>query len=126
LASIAGTAESTLNSNSDVINNVAALNDFINADLTARATTTQRSQFRTLFLSNVRNPAKIVSSGLNGINALPNFSVPTDPFNPCGGMKVQGPGAGLPVWVLAPGGPGAWKRALAAAPMGAGSLPGRP
>jgi hypothetical protein len=65
-----------------VINNVAALNDFINADLTARATTTQRSQFRTLFLNNVRNPAKIVSSGLNGINALPNFSVPTDPFNP--------------------------------------------
>lgn len=74
-------AESTLNSNSDVINNVAALNDFINADLTARATTTQRSQFRTLFLSNVRNPAKIVASGLNGINALPNFSIPTDPFN---------------------------------------------
>jgi hypothetical protein len=75
-------AESTLNSNSDTINNVAALNDFINADLTARATTTQRSQFRTLFLNNVRNPAKIVSSGLNGINALPNFSIPTDPFNP--------------------------------------------
>jgi len=75
-------AESTLNSNSDVINNVAALNDFINADLTARATNTQRSQFRTLFLNNVRNPLKIVSSGLNGINALPNFSVPTDPFNP--------------------------------------------
>ncbi|MBN8279607.1 MAG: hypothetical protein J0M16_03265 [Gammaproteobacteria bacterium] len=75
-------AESTLNSNSDVINNVAALNDFINADLTARATTTQRSQFRTLFLNNVRNPLKIVASGLNGINALPNFSVPTDPFNP--------------------------------------------
>ncbi len=75
-------AESTLNSNSDVINNVAALNDFINADLTARATTTQRSQFRTLFLNNVRNPLKIVSSGLNGINALPNFSVPTEPFNP--------------------------------------------
>jgi hypothetical protein len=75
-------AESTLNSNSDTINNVAALNDFINADLTARATTTQRSQFRTLFLNNVRNPAKIVASGLNGINALPNFSVPTDPFNP--------------------------------------------
>jgi hypothetical protein len=80
-------AESTLNSNSDTINNVAALNDFINADLTARATTTQRSQFRTLFLSNVRNPLKIVSSGLNGINALPNFAVPTDPFvaaNPVG------------------------------------------
>ena len=75
-------AESTLNSNSDTINNVAALNDFINADLTARATTTQRSQFRTLFLNNVRNPLKIVSSGLNGINALPNFSIPTDPFNP--------------------------------------------
>jgi len=73
-------AESTLNSNSDTINNAAALNDFINADLTARATTTQRSQFRTLFLSNVRNPAKIVSSGLNGINALPNFAVPTNPF----------------------------------------------
>ena len=75
-------AESTLNSNSDTINNVAPLNDFINADLTARATTTQRSQFRTLFLNNVRNPLKIVSSGLNGINALPNFSIPTDPFNP--------------------------------------------
>jgi len=75
-------AESTLNSNSDTINNVAALNDFINADLTARATTTQRSQFRTLFLANVRNPAKIVASGLNGINALPGFGTPTDPFVP--------------------------------------------
>ncbi|MEO7386786.1 MAG: hypothetical protein ABIX37_07625, partial [Gammaproteobacteria bacterium] len=74
-------AESTLNSNSDVINNVASLNALIKADLTARATTTQRSQFRTLFLSNVRSPAKIVSSGLNGINALPNFSVPTVPYS---------------------------------------------
>ncbi len=74
-------AESTLNSNSDAINNVAALNDFINADLTARATTTQRANFRTLFLSNVRSPLKIVSSGLNGINALPNFAVPTDPYS---------------------------------------------
>ena len=84
-------AESTLNSNSDAINNVAALNDFINADLTARATTTQRSQFRTLFLANVRNPAKIVSSGLNGINALPGFGTPTDPFDrpPSGGLDEQ-------------------------------------
>ena len=73
-------AESTLNSNTDTLNNVAALNDFINADLTARATTTQRTQFRTLFLANVRNPAKIVASGLNGINALPGFGTPTDPF----------------------------------------------
>ena len=75
-------AESTLNSNSDTINNLPALGAFINADLTARATTTQRSQFRTLFLTNVRNPLKIVASGLNGINALPNFSVPSDPFDP--------------------------------------------
>ncbi len=75
-------AESTLNSNSDVINNAATLNALIRADLTARASTTQRSQFRTLFLNNVRNPAKIVSSGLNGINALPNFAVPTSPYNP--------------------------------------------
>ncbi len=73
-------AESTLNSNSDTINNVAALNDFINADLTARATITQRGQFRTLFLANVRDPAKIVASGLNGINAIPGFGIPTDPF----------------------------------------------
>jgi hypothetical protein len=89
-------AESTLNSNSDVINNVAALDDFINADLTARATTTQRSQFRTLFLNNVRNPAKIVASGLNGINALPNFAVPTDPFNPANpvGWTTKGVGSG--------------------------------
>ncbi len=75
-------AESTLNSNSDVIANAAALNALIKADLTARATNTQRSQFLTLFRNNVRNPAKIVSSGLNGINALPNFAVPSDPFNP--------------------------------------------
>jgi hypothetical protein len=74
-------AESTLNSNSDVINNAVALNALIRADLTARATTTQRSQFLTLFRNNVRNPAKIVASGLNGINALPNFATPTDPYS---------------------------------------------
>ncbi|MBL8200199.1 MAG: hypothetical protein JNK40_04430 [Chromatiales bacterium] len=89
-------AESTLNSNSDVINNVVSLNALIRADLTARATTTQRSQFRTLFLNNVRNPAKIVASGLNGINALPNFAVPTDPFNPATpvGWTTKGVGSG--------------------------------
>jgi hypothetical protein len=75
-------AESTLNSNSDTINNVAALNDFINADLTARATTTQRANFLTIFRNNVRNPLRIVSSGLNGINALPNFGTPSAPYNP--------------------------------------------
>jgi hypothetical protein len=74
-------AESTLNSNSDTLNNVAALNDFINADLTARATNTQRANFRTTFLSNVRNPLKIVSAGLNGINALPGLVTPTDPYS---------------------------------------------
>lgn len=75
-------AESTLNSNSNVINNAASLNAHIRADLAARATPTQRSQFLTLFRNNVRNPAKIVSSGLNGINALPNFAAPSNPFNP--------------------------------------------
>jgi hypothetical protein len=74
-------AESTLNSNSDTINNVAALNDFVNADLTARATTAQRSAFLTLFRNNVRNPARIVASGLNGINALPSFGTPSVPWS---------------------------------------------
>lgn len=74
-------AESTLNSNSDVINNVVTLPALIRADLTARATNTQRSQFLTIFRNNVRNPAKIVSSGLNGINALPSFGTPTVPFS---------------------------------------------
>lgn len=75
-------AESTLNSNSDVINNVVTLPALIRADLTARATNTQRSQFLTVFRNNVRNPAKIVSSGLNGINALPSFGAPSVPYNP--------------------------------------------
>lgn len=74
-------AESTLNYNTDTQNNVAALNDFINADLTARGTNTQRLNFRTIFTSNVRNPLKIVSSGLNGINALPGLVTPTNPYN---------------------------------------------
>jgi hypothetical protein len=75
-------AESTLNSNSDVINNAATLPALIRADLTARATNAQRAAFLTVFRNNVRNPARIVSSGLNGINALPNFGAPSNPFNP--------------------------------------------
>lgn len=74
-------AESTLNSNSDVINNTVALPALVRADLAARATNAQRSAFLTLFRNNVRNPAKIVASGLNGINALPNFGAPSNPYN---------------------------------------------
>ena len=80
-------AESTIQWNTDVLNNVAALNDFVNADLTARATNTQRNQFATLFRDFLRNPSLIVSAGINGVNAIPNFAAPTDPYsaaNPVG------------------------------------------